>query len=156
MKEKKKMSDDKFSPNGMHGKDKHFSPKFFETEGSMGKFQKGMHWVTSALEGILAIVLVAGILFSFVRMPETLFSIFENGTQSLMELVEYIAIIIIAIELIHVIMCQNLDSVIEILMMAFTRELVIRDWAMWELLLGVLVVAGLFAVKKYLLSKEHK
>lgn len=148
------MAEDKFSPTGMNGKDKNFSPKFFETEGKMGAFQKGMHWVTSVLETILAIALVLGILFSFVQMPEKLLDIISGGSSTLLELVEYIALIIIAIELIHVIMVQNLDSVIEILMMAFTRELVIKEWAMWELLLGVLVIAGLFAIKKYLLSKE--
>ena len=66
-----------------------------------------------------------------------------------------VATIIIAIELIHVLNSQNLESVIEILMLAFTRELVIREWQMWQLLIGVGCIAGLFAIKKWLFNKEE-
>ena len=41
-------------------------------------------------------------------------------------------------------------------MIAFTRELVIRSWDMWEIMLGVAVIAGLFAVRKYLIDKKKK
>lgn len=147
---------DKHLEEPAHGGARHFSPKFFETEGKIGAFQKGMHWVTSFLEIILAVVLVFGVIFSFVQMPEKLLDVLSDGPGALMTLVNYIAVVIIAIELIHVIMSQNLNSVIEILMMAFTRELVIREWKMIDLVLGVLVIAGLFAIKKFLLSRDKK
>ena len=71
-----------------------------------------------------------------------------------MALLEYAAEIIIAVELIYVIIAQNLESIVEILMIAFTRELIIGNWQMWEILLGVAVIAGLFAVRKFLMSKR--
>lgn len=145
---------DNFDPtNNPKQGSKDFSPKFFETEGKMGRFQKTIHWITSILEMILTILIIGGILVSFIDVPSLFASIVSNGSQSLMDLINYVALIIIAIELIHVLNSQNLESVIEILMLAFTRELVIRDWSMWQLFIGVGCIAGLFAIKKWLFSK---
>ena len=145
---------DKYSPiKDTNGKD--FSPKFFETEGKMGRFQKAIHWITSYLEMALTILLIVGILASFIHVPELLGNILSENYSFLLNLVNYVATIIIAIELIHVLNSQNLESVIEILMLAFTRELVIREWQMWQLLIGVGCIAGLVAIKKWLFNKEE-
>ncbi len=130
-----------------------FSPNFFETESGMGKFQRIIHLVTSILEVALSVVLVAGILVSAVHIPSYFSSIISDGSTGLNSLINYVSLVIIVIELIHVLNLQNLQSVIEILMLAFTRELVIREWAMWQLLIGVACIAGLFATAKYLASK---
>ena len=145
---------EKYSPvRDTEGKD--FSPKFFETQGKMGRFQKAIHWITSYLEMALTILLLVGISASFIHVPGLLGDILSTDYSFLMDLVNYVATIIIAIELIHVLNSQNLESVIEILMLAFTRELVIREWNMWQLLIGVACIAGLFATKKWLLSREE-
>ena len=121
----------------------------------MGRFQKAIHWITSYLEMALTILLLVGIAASFIHVPGLLGDILSRDYSFLMDLVNYVATIIIAIELIHVLNSQNLESVIEILMLAFTRELVIREWNMWQLLIGVACIAGLFATKKWLLSREE-
>lgn len=136
---------------GQEGKE--FSPKFFETESGMGKFQRIIHLVTTIFEIMLSIVLVAAVLVSMVHIPSFFGEILKDSTTGLKNIINYVAIIIIIIELIHVLNLQNLKSVIEILMLAFTRELVIRDWAMWQLLIGVVCIAGLFATRKYLMHR---
>lgn len=144
---------EKYSPvKDTEGKD--FSPKFFETQGKMGRFQKAIHWITSYLEMALTILLIVAILASFIHIPSILSDVLSQDYSFLMDMVNYVATVIIAIELIHVLNSQNLESVIEILMLAFTRELVIREWNMWQLLIGVGCIAGLFATKKWLLSRE--
>ena len=144
---------EKYSPvRDTEGKD--FSPKFFETQGKMGRFQKAIHWITSYLEMALTILPFVVISASFLHVPGLLGDFLCYDYSFLMDLVNYVATIIIAIELIHVLNSQNLESVIEILMLAFTRELVIREWNMWQLLIGVGCIAGLFATKKWLLSRE--
>lgn len=138
---------------GQNGKE--FSPKFFETESSMGSFQRIIHIITSILEALLSVVLVCGILFSAIHIPGYFKAIIIDSTVGLKDLINYVALVIIVIELIHVLNLQNLKSVIEILMIAFTRELVIREWAMWQLLIGVFCIAGLFATSKYLMVKDR-
>ena len=145
---------DKYSPvKNTEGKD--FSPKFFETQSKMGRFQKAVHWITTYLEMALTILLLGGILASFIHIPNLFGEILSKDYSFLMDLVNYVATVIIAIELIHVLNSQNLESVIEILMLAFTRELVIREWNMWQLLIVVGCIAGLFATKKWLMSREE-
>ena len=145
---------DKYSPvKNTEGKD--FSPKFFETQSKMGRFQKAVHWITTYLEMALTILLLGGILASFIHTPNLFGEILSKDYSFLMDLVNYVATVIIAIELIHVLNSQNLESVIEIVMLAFTRELVIREWDMWQLLIGVGCIAGLFATKKWLMSREE-
>ena len=133
-----------------------FSPKFFETESKMGTFQKIVHIVTSILEILLTVVLLVGIILSAVDVPDIFKTIVSDSTVGLKNLINYVAIVIIVIELIHVLNLQNLQSVIEILMIAFTRELVIREWSVFQLLLGVLCIAGLFATKKYLMGSKEE
>lgn len=136
------------------GKNDEFSPKFFETTSTMGAFQRVIHIITAVLEAALSVVLVAGIILSAVHIPGYFKDIYSSASLGLEELVNYVALIIIMIELVHVLNLQNLKSVIEILMIAFTRELVIRDWAMWQLLIGVACIAGLFAIIKFLMVED--
>ena len=137
-------------------KERNFSPIFFEVGSKMGVIQRGIHWFTSLIMIVLTLVIVAGVLVSFSRIPGLFKGILNGSKDSLLNLLEYAAEVIIAIELIYVIIAQNLESVVEILMIAFTRELVIRSWDMWEIMLGVVVIAGLFAVRKYLIDKRKK
>lgn len=135
---------------------KRFSPRFFETRGKMGNVQLVIHWLATTIMTLLTVVVLAAVIISFLRIPE-LFKALISGTEgSLVAILEFVAGVIIALELIYVIIAQNLESVIEILMIAFTRELIIREWQMWEIMIGVAVIAGLFAVKKFLLPKKEK
>ena len=134
--------------------DKKFSPLFFEVEGAVGKFERGIHWATTIIMLLLTLLVLAGICVYSVRIPSLFKDILSGKHESLLVLLEFVAEVLMAVELIHVIIAQNMESVIEILMIAFTRELVIKQWAMWELLVGVAIIAGLFAARKYLTEKD--
>ncbi|MBO4717819.1 MAG: hypothetical protein J5599_07965 [Spirochaetales bacterium] len=133
-----------------------FSPVFFEVGGTMGKIERAIHWATSIIMLLLTVLILAGIIVSTVRIPDLFRNLFSGSPNSLLTLLEFAAEVIMAIELIHVIIAQNMESVIEILMIAFTRELVIRQWEMWELLIGVAIIGGLFAVRKYLVKNKDQ
>lgn len=134
-----------------------FSPKFFDAEGSfLGKLQKVLHIITAIIETLVAMVLIAGVVVAFLDVPSIFAGINGNGREGLRNLVSFMATIIIVVEFIHVIVSQNLGSVVEIIMLAITRELVIREYTTWELLAGVICIAGLFAVKKYLVTKKDR
>lgn len=131
-----------------------FSPNFFETQSKVGTLQKLIHWVTTFIQLIMTLFLIVGIALSFVQVPDYMKDILGNSTKGLLALVNYVSLVIIAVELIHVLNSQNLESVIEILMLAFVRELVIKEWTMVQLFMGVGCIAGLFAIKKWLLPKK--
>lgn len=138
----------------LNTKENNFSPIFFEVGGTMGKVERGIHWATTMIMVLMSVLVLAGIIASSVRIPNLFSNLVAGKPESLMVLLEYAAEVLMAVELIHVIIAQNMNSVIEILMVAFTRELVIKQWQMWELLFGVAIIGGLFAIKKYLAEKE--
>ena len=138
---------------GVQG-DESFSPNFFETQGKLGTIQKLIHWVTTVIQLVISIFLILGIAVSFLHVPAFLAGILDTTTDCLFPLINYVALVTIAVELIHVLNSQNLESVIEILMLALVRELVIKEWSMVELFFGVLCIGGLFAIKKWLLPKK--
>ncbi|MBP5553135.1 MAG: hypothetical protein J6X41_07135 [Spirochaetales bacterium] len=148
------MDDEQRNEELIKEEEKRFSPIFFEIGGKMGKLEKGIHWVTSAIMVFSCVVIIGGILVSFIRIPNYFEDLINREPGSLLTRLEYAAEIIIAVELIYVIIAQNLESIVEILMIAFTRELIIGNWEMWEILLGVAVIAGLFAVRKYLMHRK--
>ena len=133
-----------------------FSPIFFEVGTGMGTIEKGIHWVTSIIMILLSVVLICGVLVSFVDIPKHFAAIVAGKPDALLGLLEFAAGAIIGIELVYVIIAQNLESVIEILMIALTRELLIRYWELWEIVMGIIGIAILFAVKKFLLEKNDK
>ncbi len=133
-----------------------FSPIFFEVGSGMGSIEKGIHWVTSVIMILLSIILVSGVLVSFVGIPNLFTAIINGKPGALIDLLEFAATAIIGIELVYVIIAQNLESVIEILMIALTRELLIKSWDTWEIVLGIVGIGVLFAVKKYLIDNRDK
>ena len=135
---------------------KRFSPRFFETRGKMGNLQLFIHWLATTIMTLLTVVILAAVVISFLRIPQLFKNLVSGNEGSLVAILEFVASVIIALELIYVIIAQNLESVIEILMIAFTRELIIREWQMWEIMLGVAVIAGLFAIKKFLLPPKKE
>ena len=122
----------------------------------MGSIEKGIHWVTSVIMILLSIILVIGVLVSFVGIPNLFTAIINGKPGALIDLLEFAATAIIGIELVYVIIAQNLESVIEILMIALTRELLIKSWDTWEIVLGIVGIGVLFAVKKYLIDNRDK
>lgn len=133
-----------------------FSPIFFEVGSGMGSIEKGIHWVTSVIMILLSIILVIGVLVSFVGIPNLFTAIINGKPGALIDLLEFAATAIIGIELVYVIIAQNLESVIEILMIALTRELLIKSWDTWEIVLGIVGIGVLFAVRKYLIDNRDK
>ena len=122
----------------------------------MGSIEKGIHWVTSVIMILLSIILVSGVLVSFVGIPNLFTAIINGKPGAMIDLLEFAATAIIGIELVYVIIAQNLESVIEILMIALTRELLIKSWDTWEIVLGIVGIGILFAVKKYFIDNRDK
>ena len=152
------MSDEKRPVKGRRALGAHekFSPIFFEVGGGMGSVERIIHWFTSIIMVILSVVLIGGVLVSFIQVPGYFSAIIKGEPDALLKLLEFAAGLIIAIELVYVIIAQNLHSVIEILMIALTREIIIKYLEMWEILVGIVGIAVLFAIKKFLLDKRDE
>ena len=102
------------------------------------------------IQYFIAFIITVSIIVSFWSLPQQLLMLLDVDSDSLIEFLKYAINMIIALELIRVLCHQTLDTIVEILLMAVTRELIIEHMHTWEMLVGVIAVAILFAVRKFL------
>ncbi|MEA4915408.1 MAG: hypothetical protein VB061_12650 [Christensenella sp.] len=58
--------------------------------------------------------------------------------------------LVIGIEFTRMLIKHSADAAIEVLLFAIARQLIIAHPATWEMLVGVVAIAGVFAIRKYL------
>ena len=98
--------------------------------------------------------IIVAIGISLLSLPKQWGLLTDVDSDSLIGFLRYIINIIIAVELIRVLCHQTLDTIVEILLIAITRELIIEHLSTWELLVGVLAVGVLFLIRKYLFVSQ--
>ena len=106
------------------------------------------------LQFFVALTIAAAILITLLSIPQQLGVLTDVGSESLIEFLEYVINVIISIELIHVLLHQTLDSIVEVLSLAITRELILQHLHTYEFLIGVIAIAVLFAIRKFLFISE--
>ncbi|MBR3299385.1 MAG: hypothetical protein IKI64_09305 [Clostridia bacterium] len=114
--------------------------------------RKYVFYLGGVIEFIISLFAVAGIVMHLIS-HEPFFEFFKvNG---LLEFLRYLFDAMIGIEFIKLLCRNDLYSMIEVLMFAVTRHLVIQHLETWEILIGTLAIAVLFAIRKFLfLHKE--
>ena len=110
--------------------------------------------VCDYLNFALVIAIFIAILITMTALPKQLSILTDFNSESLITFLQYAINIVIAIEMIHVICKPSLDSVVEVLIIAVTRELIIKHFSMYETLIGILAIAVLFLIRKYLFIKS--
>ena len=102
----------------------------------------------------ISVTIVAAILLTLISLPEQLMLLTDVGSTSLIHFLEYVINVIIAVELIHVLLHQSLDTIVEILSLAITRELILERMHTYEIFIGIAAIALLFVIRKYLFISE--
>lgn len=114
--------------------------------------RKYVFHIGGCIEFLISLFAVAGILAHLFNL-EWFFAFFKTG--SLIEFLKSLFDAMIGIEFIKLLCRNDLYSMIEVLMFAVTRHLVIQPLETWEILIGAVAIAVLFAIRKYLfLHKE--
>lgn len=99
-------------------------------------------------EILLAFVVIVAILISLIGVPTELMDLYQNGGFN--DFLKSIFDIIIGIELLKMLCRHDLDSVVEVLLFAVARGMVIEHMPIAETLIGVISIAVLFLIRKYL------
>ena len=60
----------------------------------------------------------------------------------------------IGIEFVKMLCMHTLGAVIEVLLFAIARQMIVQHLSAAEILIGVVSIAGLFAIRKYLLGNQ--
>ncbi|HJA70432.1 MAG TPA: hypothetical protein IAA07_02490 [Candidatus Lachnoclostridium stercoravium] len=115
---------------------------------NLQKLQHTISFIAGCFEVLVAAILIVGLLITLTHVPEQMAELFQkdefnNFLSSIFE-------IIIGIELLKMFCRHNLDSVVEVMIFTVSREMIINHMAITETLIGIIAIALLFVVRKFL------
>ncbi|MDL2327891.1 hypothetical protein LJC64_04520 [Ruminococcaceae bacterium OttesenSCG-928-A11] len=115
------------------------------------------HWLSKGayfVEVLISFVLLAAVI---VLLVETVLKsgIFWLDGQHLdfNEFLSGVFNLIIGVEFTKMLCKHTPDTVVEVLLFAIARQVVITHGNIWESILGVVAIAGLFAIRKFLIPQ---
>lgn len=118
------------------------------------KIAQIIYWAIRGIEILLAGLLVLLVLTSFIFVLGTLIQSHKQITDfnSFQQLLSYLLLLIIALELAYMLIEHKPDNVVEVIIYAFARKMLIYNTTALDLLIGVVTLAILFIVKVYLIQ----
>ena len=106
----------------------------------------------SVLEIIIAVLVLAAILITGVRVTGEIFGLFvaENSSQAFTAVLKHAFNLIIGVEFIKMLAKHTPGSAIEVLVFTISRQLVVEHTTPVENLIGIITIALIFIIRKYL------
>lgn len=110
-------------------------------------------WAIRGIEILLAGFLVLLVIASAIYFLGSLIQDYSQlaNYSNFQQLLSYLLLLIIALELAHMLIEHKSDSVVEVMIYAIARKMLIFTTTANELLISVVTLAILFAVRKYLI-----
>lgn len=114
--------------------------------------------LASLLEKLLAIFLLMAVILGLRGALYTLVDIIKSTPLEsftlFQEFLGDILILVIGIEFIVLLINYNLSSLIEVLLFAIARKVLISSKSILDVFFGIIAIAILFAVNRYLMPKD--
>lgn len=118
--------------------------------------------MSNIFEFILALVVIGVIILGTIDSLRIIWGYyivdFKNPVQyeQLNNILAHILLLAIAIELVIMLTLHKAESILEVLLYALARKLILlpKEDSMVDFLLGIISIAILFAIKKFLMNKE--
>ncbi|NFD17594.1 hypothetical protein EXN15_17950 [Clostridium botulinum] len=120
------------------------------------KIISGVMW----LETLLAIFMIASVLLSSKDLISFIVQIFTLDAipsyDMFQKFLSHLLLLVIALELALMLVKHTPNSVVEVMLYAIARKMLVYGSSAIEIFLGVLSLAGIFFIKKYLFSERDK
>lgn len=109
------------------------------------------------LELALAIGITVGILIGLISVVKYLVLIFQTDIHDiylvLNEFLRVTLLLVVGVELVLMLLTHSSSSIIELVLFAIARKMLVYSENMLDLILGTIAIAIVFAIRKYLMSK---
>lgn len=122
----------------------------------MQKINKNLVRAMKLVELIIAVLLMAGIVISTIATIFYGTDSLANETFQLEEILERALSLVVGVEFVKMLILHTPESVIEVLLYAVARQIILSHDSAMENLIGVLAIATIFIIKKYLLSDNFQ
>ncbi len=103
----------------------------------------------SAIMLLVIITLVIPLLYNFISIP-----LLNIQPEEFTEFLGNVLTLLIGVEFVKMLARHTAENLLEVLMFAIARQMIVEHLNMVETLIGVVAIALIFAVRKYLLLKN--
>lgn len=119
------------------------------------KIQESVFQIAHILEIAVSIIVIIAIIISFTSVPEKMNILFESRMEkgALRIFLAYTFNIVIGIEFLRMLSKHTFNSLVEVLIFAIARELIVEETTCLENLVAIIGISILFIVKKYIVAK---
>ncbi|MDD7371534.1 MAG: transporter [Blautia sp.] len=104
--------------------------------------------VLSIILLIVIILLIFPVLYNFIKIP-----ILEITLNQFNDFLGNALSLLIGVEFVKMLARHTAENLLEVLMFAIARQMVVEHLNMFETLIGVIALGTIFAIRKYLLMK---
>lgn len=111
-----------------------------------------MFYLMGWLEYAVSAMVLIGIIIHLTNVPQYWSTMRVNGLSDYLKI---LFDVLIGIELIKLLCRNDLYSMVEILLFAVTRHLIMEHLPTIEILIGILAIVALFAIRKFLFIHQE-
>ena len=123
------------------------------------KMETTMKGLISWLETLLAILIVIGVVISGKDIVMLIYAVFitdaTGSYQIFQSMLSHVLFIVVGLELALMLISHSAANVIEVILYAIARKMLISSSNTFDILIGVIALALVFAVDKYLHSERQ-
>ena len=127
---------------------------------NLGYFKNKLIKYTYYLEIVLALFIIAAIIISAVDLAKYIYIIFKTNPIDtylvFQKFLGHILLLVVGVELVIMLMSHSTSSVLEVVLYAIARKMLIYSDTTLDIALGVVAIGMVFAIRKYLFTKEIK
>ncbi len=120
-----------------------------------GRFSIVLNYFEVCLAVISVVFVVLGVIHLLRGIPHFSSLIDKEGLHQTLEgIFSDILLLVVGIELAIMLVRRTPESLVEVIFFVVARKMLIKTDAFYEILIGVVALAGLFAVRRYLVESE--
>jgi len=129
-------------------------------KGNLGYWKNKLIKYTYYLEIILALFIIAATIVGMVDLVRYIGIILKtNAIDTYMifqKFLGHVLLLVVGVELVIMLLSHSASSVLEVILYAIARKLLIYSETNLDLAIGIAAIAMVFAIRKYLFTKEIK
>ena len=116
-----------------------------------------LRWLEVCLAGVSIIVVVVGVCFLLGELVDFWDNLGHFGLRTTIEnVLSDILLLVVGVELAIMLVRRRPEDLVDIIFFVIARKMVIRTGEFYELLIGVAALAGVFAIRKYLMNRPQQ
>lgn len=122
-----------------------------ENEKTKKDIQDRVYKLAICIETFFAIVIAIVIVLLAIKLITIIFQPgFFVDEESFSNFLKNALGLVVGVEFVKMLVRHTMDNVVEVLIFAISRHLIVYHLEIWEMLIGVLCIAILFAIRKFL------